>query len=237
MQRKPDFGKTTFYFIEEMVPKGGYPVWMQDWSYETTEDLESWMETVDSNLSKEEKPEFKIDKLVMQNREYNKKHIYGCPFDDSSSIIVNEDCPKCGHLMIRQEDKGKFCSNWDCAYINDELIRWQKYDKERWDKIRNKPPSSKLREAGQTLEQFAKKYKFVLLNHKDKTCALCNQPLRVSDFYRTKEYAAIEYNDGHAEGCNNGPCIMIPLGKEAEKWADIIDVLHNTLGDEPPKGA
>lgn len=238
MLRKPTFGSTTYYIVSEIVAEGEHPQWLTEWPQEHVEKdrWEQWLEDVKGNV--DTMPEFEREEFTVQNREYNKLHIYGRHFDNHDNFIVDEDCPECGHLLVEKENMvyeesdvdhdngvfkrvGKFCSG--CDYIDQALKDHHEADDARWKAIRETPPEPQFREAGQTLEEFAEKYSFGL-DKKDPVCVSCKRNVGVSDFYRTKDYAFIIHGKGHAEDCENNHCpaTIRPLGKQAEKWARLI---------------
>jgi hypothetical protein len=182
----------------------------------------------------EEESNFLRGERVISGKKYNESLI-GAPFGDHEGTIVDEDCPKCGHIMaeadmmiVDEEDKKKFegltsprfCT--DCDYMNSDATIMFEREQKFWDDIRNAPPAPRYREAGQTLDEFLAKYEFSYDNS-IKTCVQCGNEVSVSDFYRTKDYAFVEFMDGHAGHCKNGgPTLVRPLGEKQEMWSNFF---------------
>ena len=150
----------------------------------------------------------------MRNRDFEQKYIFGCYDENYGGTVLDKDCPKCGHLLIEQAF-GSSCS--ECDYGDEEYL---KHEKDLEDS-RNAPPLPRFREEGQTFEEFSKKYRFDLdrLSTRAGECVRCKSTMNLKDFYRTSEYAAIEYV---CPNCDNGAGVFIPQGKSAEEWARIL---------------
>ena len=221
MKRLPTFGHIKFYYVTEVVPEGEEPKWMTEYGYEIVDydkdSVQSWLDDVKGNL--DNMPDFNFELRKMRNVDYMKKHVIDQPFDDLSNRFVDEECPECSHLLVMHSDNGKFCSNHDCPYMDEDFRKY----KESFKVDRSAPPSPKFREAGQTIEEFMEKYGFKPLSEDLDRCVECNERPEVSDFYRTKSGAFIEYLNGHAEDCTNkGPCQIRPLGDFIKRNRDAL---------------
>ena len=110
MKRKPNFGYTKYYVITENVPQGELPRWNEGMPEIVDEaDLEWWKDYVAMNTEEDEPIDFKTEAREMQNRLFNQEMIFGMPYgDDYETIIIDEDCPECGHLLFQYKEQGKF---------------------------------------------------------------------------------------------------------------------------------
>lgn len=161
------------------------------------------------------------EERILNGKAYN-EWIIGNTYGDYEGIYVDEDCPECEHLLILPECyddilpvNARFCSS--CDYENKEFKEYIKERDARWK--RDDKPLPRIKEVGQTLDEFIEKYGFVRFE-KEIECVVCNRVVPVSDYYRSGGYAIISYE--HDNCTNGGPCVAIPQGKEAKRWGEIL---------------
>lgn len=167
----------------------------------------------------EDDDEFKITPRTLNGKQYN-DWLIGSRWGDSSEII-DEDCPKCGHLLAKdtQYDVGhedreyKFCTDHECGFTTYQ---------ER-EPIHVEHP--KFREVGQTAEQFCKKHKFSDQSINDlKICTACKQEMTIDDFYTSDGNAWLTFKHKEDNGCTNkGGAIITPFSeKQKNFWGNIL---------------
>ena len=196
----------------------------------------------------EENPEAILDTREINGKTWNEQ-VIGAVYDDYQGTFLDEDCPECGHLMVRPNNVGnifddkmpttwKHCSNYDCEYATPEMKKAWEDEKQRWEDMKNAPPAPQFRVEGETFQQFCERVGMQMDGRKGRNnyqldeCVRCKkQALDPSDFYQTKEYAIAVF---HHEGCDNGPSVCLPLGEKQKEWAELLGTVRDHLS--PPDG-
>jgi len=163
----------------------------------------------------DEDPDFVKETRTISGKEFN-DWLIGNTFGDHEGSFIDKDCPECGHLLVvRDEDLPDevFCS--DCDYCSEEMIKADNdFD------IELKQPEVKLRIPGDTLEEFKNRYGFSE-GIEETVCIICKKVVPVSDFYRGRDMAVIDYKH---EGCTNGgPSVCRPLGELEKKFLKLFN--------------
>ncbi len=199
-------------------------------------DIDWWVDDEDlDNYADwyEDDPDVLKEKREISAHEWN-KHLIGSIYDDHQGVYLDEDCPLCAHLLVHPSQVGdligndevplamKHCSNWECKYATHEFLEEQirsdeaeKGPKKEW---------TKLRLVDETIAEFCHRNKVSLFSRNGDyvmdECVVCKKkPLEASDWYQTKDYAVVEFQH---DGCDNGPCTMVPLGDKAKMWAGLL---------------
>jgi len=142
--------------------------------------------------------------------------IIGNIVGEYEGFIIDLECPACEALLVDYHGDGYYCT--ECDYENEQLVQSQLEERER---INNYTPPPKMKEAGQTLEEFVTKYGFSKEVFTPKQCVKCKLNInKPTDFYRIKGYAIITWE--HGDCTNKGPSCAIPLGDEVNKWLDLL---------------
>ena len=177
----------------------------------------------DFKLSNSHIPNDKLEKMLIGDRTISGKQfneeVIGIAVDFGGPLcyVVDEECPTCKHLLLNHRDdkfpNARFCMM--CDYVNEDLVLMDEYEASLF--AVPGPDAFKIREVGQTVEEFIEKYHFSEFM-KDVVCSACEQPItKVSDYYRTKDCAFIEYEHNN---CENKPAQIRPLGEMEKKWKD-----------------
>lgn len=206
-QRKNPFVRVKQTFFED----GGDVHWWVD---------EDELEEFKSNFcDPEETDEENLPKATatreLNGRDWNKFIIEQCSFDDHQGVFIDQDCPECGHFMVQLNscnEKELMCS--DCEYQTPELVEYYKKEDEEIEASKNKPPSPKIREVGQTLEQFIEKHFHHSkdIKYRQTSCCVCKRELTNPDFYIQGGYAIISFK--HEDCTNGGPCHAVPFSQK-----------------------
>jgi hypothetical protein len=168
-----------------------------------------------------------IEERVIKGVDYN-NWLIGNVYGDYEGKYVDETCPKCGHLLVlpdlidhdrdpRPSGDERFCSNNECDHTNAEYDNYLAEDEKFWEELASKP-EVKIKEPGQTLEEFNEKYGMEAPVEME--CIKCKRIVPAKEWYRNKGYAVVSYK--HENCSNQGPSMAVPLGKEAEKWANLL---------------
>lgn len=139
-------------------------------------------------------------------------------FDENGGTIVDEECPKCQHLLgIPYDKKAESRACTGCDYVNESLLKEHKEEEREWSELRNKPVS-RLRVEGDTLAAFIKRHRIVLSDGNSMYCCVCKGTFMPNDFYvSTEGYAIVDY--AHPEsGCDNRMSQVVPVGKQKAIW-------------------
>lgn len=178
----------------------------------------------------EEYPEALIETREISGLEWNNK-VVGSIYDDHQGFYLDEDCPECGHFLVHPNSIGdlyreevpltmKHCSNLECKYATFDFIEASL----KADQPKVVKEWTKLRLVNETIEEFCHRNKLSLFERNGdfvmKECIVCKQQkLEPDDWYQTKEYAVVTFNH---EGCDNGPCTMVPLGDKKKEWSKLF---------------
>ena len=230
MKRKNDFE----WIKQEFYEDGGDIHWWID-EDEIEEFLLSWGDDVPNGTMLK-----KTDERTIRGKEYNEWMI-GNVFGDYEGDFVDEDCPECEHLLVkpnRHEDyftgNELHCSNHDCKWHNEAMKTFWDKNEAEWAEMRdpNKPEEIKIRIAGETIFEFAKrvgleldgKGNFYIKDDNYWTdCMVCKRSIPADDFYigQGTGFAMITFS--HDDCTNGGPCIGTPFKKETkEEWGKLI---------------
>lgn len=178
------------------------------------------------------------DTREVSGKEWNNWWIGGV-WGDFEGVIVNEDCPECGHLLVDPErenregeslPKCRYCT--DCDYMSDEFKKHREDDKKYWKELRNKPPEKKIKLEGETVIEFAKRVGIQMFkktgyyiksdNYWTK-CTVCKREVPANDYYIGQDSGFAVITFSHEDCTNGGPCIGVPFKKETKKeWANLL---------------
>ena len=71
--------------------------------------------------------------FIMRGKDHNKQ-LFNGTYEEGGDMHLNEDCPKCGHLLMVHKSlekvksgKAKKCSKMTCDYIDISDIKWKKF--------------------------------------------------------------------------------------------------------------
>ncbi|NRA76828.1 MAG: hypothetical protein HRU18_01360 [Pseudoalteromonas sp.] len=227
------FERITQHFYED----GGDIHWWID-EEDEADFLETFSDAVEDGSLK------KTDTRVINGKQWNEWWIGGV-YGDYEGKIVNEECPKCGHVLVDPEmdyDKNdepvidaRFCSNHDCDYVNESFKKASDANDKYWEDLRNKPPEKQIRVAGETVFEFVERVGLSLDKRsgvkkcKDyywMPCSICGQTIPNSDFYIGQDtgFATVFFGHTCEDGKNvNYPSVGTPFKKEAkEKWYGVL---------------
>lgn len=220
MKKKSPFGKTRWIEIREVVEKEGDEQFFTEYGYEHAEldSAEDTMRMVAEHVSPGTVISFTVRE--MKNWEYNKKHVIGTIWGDHEGVVVDENCPKCEHLLIFDDShEGKYCSNHDCGYIDED------YEKNAF-KPRDKDNKGRTLYVNEPVEEFAKKHGIELFDRKrGEKCVKC----KTHDVKYTK-CGITKTGDGSSYAfvageciCKNKYSIAVPFNDSAKNfWRGII---------------
>jgi DNA-directed RNA polymerase subunit M/transcription elongation factor TFIIS len=222
VMRKNDFVWVKQFLIFDT--EGEMNCWVDE------EDLEDFKETFSDCF--EDGSMKTTEERSLRGKDWNKFLIENTTYGDHEGDFINEDCPMCGHFLIRphvfyneKDELFRHCS--DCDYQNDLLLEAIKKREEEYEGLRNKPPSPKFREPDLTVEEFAEKYKLRFNDKKDTTfekCVMCKKPFILDEYFVQGGYAMITFKHEKDEGCaNKGGTMATPISKkEKDFWRTII---------------
>jgi hypothetical protein len=175
-----------------------------------------------------------VGERVLNGKEWNEWAI-GSVWGDFEGHVVDEDCPKCGHLLVAPNEavdefkgrKPRYCS--ECEFVNEDLLEIEKEEEKEREALRNEPPKPKFRVAGQTLQEFCAHYEIDFEKKQFSECYRCKAAMVASDFYRVSHYAVISYSHKEESSCVNQPFMFKPLGEKQKELQENLGILSDYL--------
>lgn len=202
-------------------------VYINQYFYTNDNDVHWWidedeLETFKSDWEEEIKSGemYSTETRKIKGNDYNKWLIENCPFGDYEGDFVDEECPKCDHILVRPTDeiyKDRFCSNFECDYENEHFSNRKTKEMEERESNKSKPDIKVIENL--EYKEFCEKYGIRSSSY-TKECVICKKIVGVKSWYLIKGYAVVSYE--HDDCKNAGPCVAVPIGKTKETWNNLL---------------
>jgi len=179
------------------------------------------------------------DTREISSKKWNEWWIGGI-WGEYEGILVDENCPTCGHLLVDPEKTDRddnplpacrYCT--DCDYVNDDLKAHHEAELKFWEDLSNKPPENRIRLEGETIFEFTKRVGLQMDKRTDyqikndnyyTNCVICKRDIPADDYYIGQDSGFAMITFSHEDCTNGGPCVGTPFKKEAkEEWNNLLD--------------